>query len=107
MLNQKLLGKFEKWCKFTSHINAKSCKKEIAKNEAYLYYKLVVLLRLYYTCYMTFYHCEQHHKRKHFALTCFLSIITFMMAHEMSYLLWLFPLHSPLEREQLQAVLKK
>jgi hypothetical protein len=26
MLNQKLLHNFEKWCKYSSHITAKSCK---------------------------------------------------------------------------------
>jgi len=54
MLNQKLSRKFEKLCKFTSYINAKPCKKEIAENKAYMYYKLVVLLRLYYTSYMLY-----------------------------------------------------
>jgi hypothetical protein len=52
MLNQKLSRKFEKRVNLQVTLMQNCAKKEITEKKAYLYYKLVVLLRLYYTCYI-------------------------------------------------------
>jgi len=41
VVNQELLCAFEKWCKFSSHVKAKSHnKKETAKNDTCLYFNI-------------------------------------------------------------------
>jgi len=40
VVNQELLCTFHNWCKFSSHVKAKLHKKESAKNDTCLYFKI-------------------------------------------------------------------